>query len=99
MKFIVTEKNPHQGVILTITDTDIIGKKFEEGKKQLDLASKFYAGEEKDLDYVKTRLEDAYIVHLTGKNAVSFGIEIGLVDKHKVITVSGIPHAEVLVER
>ena len=99
MKFIVAEKNMHQGAILTITDKEIIGKKFEEGKKQLDLANKFYSGEEKDTEYIKVRLEDAYVMHLTGKKAVAFGIKMGLVDKKRIITISGIPHAEVLIER
>lgn len=99
MKFIVAEKNLHQGAILTVTDKDILGKKYEEGKKQLDLANKFYSGEEKDTEYIKVRMEDAYVIHLTGKKAVAFGIEMGLVDKKRIITIAGIPHAEVLIEK
>ena len=39
---IVNTKTTPEGLILIVTDSDIINQKFEEGKKQLDLTNKFY---------------------------------------------------------
>jgi len=71
MTFIVTEKDTANGLLLVITDKDLIGKKFEEGKKQLDLSNKFYQGEEKSKEEVKELIKCAYILHLTGEKILN----------------------------
>ena len=74
---------------------ELFGKDFEEGNKQLDLTSKFYQGEEKSEEEVKTLINDAHILHLTGKEAVALGKELNLVEK--VVVIDNVPHAEVLL--
>ncbi len=96
MKFIVSEKNTANGLILVITDQDILGKLFTEENKQLDLTKEFYKGKEMDAEEIKKNIKKAYVIHLTGKNAVNLGKELGLVEK--MITIKNIPHAEVLLE-
>ena len=92
---IVNTKTTPEGLILIVTDSDIINQKFEEGKKQLDLTSKFYQGEEKSKEEIKELINDAHILHLTGKEAVALGKELNLVEN--IITIKDIPHAEVLL--
>ena len=92
---IVNTKTTPEGLILILTDSDILGKKFEEGNKQLDLTNKFYQGEEKSKEEIKELITDAHIHHLTGKEAVALGKELNLVEK--VIVIDNIPHAEVLL--
>lgn len=99
MKFIVSEKNTENGTILVVTDAEILGKVHLEGKKQLDLSKRFYQGEEKSPVEVEEMVERAYILHLTGKNAVELGIQLGIVDKNKILVIKGIPHAEAVVVR
>ena len=84
--------------VLIVTDSDIIGKKFEEGNKQLDLTSEFYGGEEKNKDEVKRLVPTFRHLHLTGKESVAIGIELDLIDPSRILYVSEIPHAEVVVE-
>ena len=97
MSFIVTTKNAPDGLILIITDKDIVGKVFEEGNKQLDLTSKFYSGTEKSIEEVRELISNAYILHLTGKDSVALGVELNLVEKERIIWINDIPHAEVLI--
>jgi len=92
---IVNTKKTPEGLILIVTDSNIINQKFEESKKQLDLTSKFYQGEEKSKEEIKELINDAHILHLTGKEAVALGKELNLVEN--VITISNIPHAEILL--
>jgi hypothetical protein len=96
MAFIVSEKNTENGLLLVITDSELVGKIFEEGKKQLDLSKGFYQGEEKHVEEIKELVKKAYILHLTGKNSVELGKSLGLVER--VIVIDNIPHAEVLAE-
>ncbi len=98
MNFIVSQKQNENALLLVVTDTDILGKKFEEGKVQLDLTKKFYQGEEKNKEEVEKLIKEAKYIHLTGKEAVAIGVEMKLVDNEKILYVQGVPHAEVLVE-
>ena len=90
----------HQGNnILCVTDSDILGKKYVEGKKQIDLTSDFYSGKEKNKEEVKELTKKAYVIHFTGKKSVAIGIEMDLVKSGHILTIKGIPHAEVVVEK
>ena len=95
MNFIVAQKNGPNGIVLVITDKDIVGKVFAEGKRQLDLSQKFYRGEEKNEPEVKMLMKAAYVIHFTGKASVALGINSDLIDGRKVLLVQGVPHAEV----
>ncbi len=81
-----------------MTDEDILGKVFEEGKLQLDLGNKFYQGDKKTKEEVKKIIVTARHVHLTGKVAVAIGVEMDLVNPEKILFIQKIPHAEVMVE-
>ena len=94
---IVAEKQGPHGLLLVITDSDIIGKTFEEGKLQLDLTQSFYQGEEKNKEEIKEILKKARDLHFTGKESVALGVELDLVDSDKILYVDGVPHAEVVM--
>tara|TARA_Y100000310_G_scaffold4494_1_gene5409 strand:+ start:215 stop:514 length:300 start_codon:yes stop_codon:yes gene_type:complete len=97
MVLIVSEKEGPNGLLLVITDKDILGKRFTEGKIQLDLTSNFYKGEEKEKEEVKEELEKARDIHLTGKEAVALGVELDLINNENILWVQGIPHAESVI--
>lgn len=93
--FIVAEKESTQGLLLIITDEDILGKKFEKGKKQLDLAAKFYRGEKKNKEEVKKLIPKARHLHLTGKHIVAMAIEMNVVNPKYILWIKNVPHAQV----
>lgn len=97
--FIVTKKESKDGNILVVTDKDIIGKCYTEENKQLDLTSKFYEGEEMNEEQVIELIDKYYILHLTGDYSVDIGIKLRLVDEDKIIIISGIKHAECLIDK
>ncbi len=97
-KFIVSVKRSEHGSLVVVTDIEIIGRKFEEGKLQLDLTKDFYKGDEKNIIEVEKDLLYARHVHFTGEKSVSLGIKLGLIDKNKVLLVNKIPHAQAVVE-
>ena len=95
--FTISEKQGPNGLLLVISDSDIIGKKFEEGNKQLDLTVDFYSGEEMEKEGVLELLKKARDIHATGKHSVGLLVEKDLVNVNKILYVDNVPHAEVVV--
>ena len=89
------KKGPH-GALAIITDSEIVGKIYSEGKLQLDFTKEFYAGEEKTAEEVKKIIGESQHLHLSGEKSVALGLELNLVDKERILWVKGVPHAEVV---
>ena len=96
---IVKIHKSQNGKVVAICDSDILGKKFEEGDKQLDLTSSFYQGKEKSVDEIIEIFKSAYIINLVGKNSVQLGIQAKIIDPKHVIEINGIPHAQGVMVR
>lgn len=97
MKFIAAEKPGPHGLLLVVTDKNILGKLFEEKRLQLDLRKEFYQGEERTKEQVKALCPRARDIHFTGKAAVAIGIELNLVEANRILWVQKVPHAEVVI--
>lgn len=98
MNFVVAEKQGAHGILLVVTDKELIGKHFEEGNVQLDLRSVYYKGEEMSAEDVKTLIREVRDVVFTGKAAVALGIEMDLIDPKNILYVQNVPHAQVALE-
>ncbi|HLC97313.1 MAG TPA: DUF424 family protein [Candidatus Nanoarchaeia archaeon] len=98
MTFIVAKKETPRGLLLAVTDKAVFGKVFTQGNVQLDLAKSFYQGVEMEKEEVQKLLAEARYLHLTGKEAVQLGVELGLVDEQSVLYVQKVPHAEGVME-
>ena len=93
---IVKVHEANDNIIISVIDTEMLGKKFIEKKLQLDLTSDFYNGEEKNEEEITKLVQCAYLLHLVGQSSVNLGIKMGWIDKSKVLKISNVPHAEVL---
>lgn len=98
MEFVVVQKNSEHGMLLIVTDSSLISKKFEENNLQLDLTKPFYNGIKSSKSEVKRLMGPARHIHLTGNEAVEMGVEAGVIDIKKVIIIKGIPHAEAIID-
>ena len=94
---IVKVHKRQEKTVVAVCDTDLLGKKFEEGPLQLDLTSDFYAGTEMDKKAASDLIRNADIVNLVGEQSVKLGIEEGLVEKGRILKIDGIPHAEAVI--
>jgi len=83
--------------IIAIADENIIGKYFEEGKKQIKVDEKFYKGEiysEKQArEILKKLAEDYCSFNIVGKKSVKIAISLGIIDKENVLYIQKIPIA------
>lgn len=92
-------KTPDGRLVLAICDSEIIGKKFVQGKMQIDLGSDFYKGDEMDEEKTAGLIKFAYIINMAGEKAVNIGIKGGIVEKKGVIKICNVPHAESVIVR
>jgi len=85
-------------LVAAICDSELIGKKFEEGNKMLDVRESFYKGEEiqdetkaieKLIDLAK---EDATF-NIIGRKSVQCALRAGIIAESGVSSVQGIPFA------
>jgi len=87
--------------IVAICDSDLIGKKFEEGKFQLDVKDDFFRGEEASEEKIAEIIQDMSMEDATfniiGKNSTDIALKTGLISKEGIKEISGIPFALVLV--
>ncbi len=92
----------HKGyrVCVAVCDSDLIGKKFEDDLRQIDLTGTFFQGEEKSIEETRKILfnaksEDASF-NLVGNGAVGLARELGIVGG-EVMKIKGVPVALVLL--
>ncbi len=87
--------------IVAVCDSDLLGKKFEEGQFQLDVKESFYKGEEMDEKkaaevIIKMSGEDATF-NIVGEKSVKVAIGTGIISKDGINKIQGIPFAMVFV--
>ncbi len=83
------------GKLIAVCDEELLGKRYEEGNKELDLVrySDFYRGEREDEDVFAEELdpEDFYTVNAIGERATGVFIKKSIVKKDQIDSVQGIP--------
>jgi hypothetical protein len=90
--------------VVAICDKELLGKKFEDDKFQLDVKESFYKGKdgreanERELLEIISKLvrEDATF-NIVGKNSVSLALRIGLITEEGIKEIQGVPFSLVLI--
>ncbi len=82
-------------MLLTVCDSELIDKKFEEGEKQLDLTSDFYKGDERSDQEVCDLMRNAYIINLVGEKAVALALKEELIDEAHIKKIDNISYAQI----
>ena len=83
-------------LLIGACDEELIGKKFEDEKFQIDVTKDFYDGERISPEILKKYLEEATIANLVGEETIKAVLEMGLIDEECIIRIKGIPHAQMV---
>lgn len=83
--------------IIAVCDKDLLGKKFEDNNKQIDLTGDFYKGDIMDAIEVGDLIRNSDGINLVGEKAVALGLEEGVIDEKNILRVKGIPYAQALI--
>lgn len=81
--------------LVVICDRELLGKKFKEGKFQIEAKESFYSGREATIDECIQALRNATIANMLG-SIVDHAIEAGIIDKDNVLRIAGVPHAQLV---
>lgn len=86
--------------VIAICDKELLGKKFEEGKAQLDIKENFYKGEEVDeqsaIETIKKMTMEDATFNIVGEKSVNIALKTGIISKKEVGKIQEIPFALVL---
>jgi uncharacterized protein len=84
-------------IIVALCDTDLIGKTFSEGIRQIELRPNFFQGEEKNKQEVLEILNDMKkedaTFNIVGEESVECALEAGIIKKQGIIKIDGVPVA------
>jgi len=87
--------------VIAICDSELLGKKLEEGNTQIDLTGEFFNGDEKSesevLEIIKDEKTEDATFNIVGKKAIQLALKTGIVDKQGIKTIKGIPVALTLL--
>jgi len=87
--------------IIAICDSELLGKKFEEEKMQLDLTGEFFNGEDLSEEQVLAIIEDEKTedatFNIVGEKAIELALKAGIIKKEGIIRIQGVPIALTLL--
>jgi len=93
--------HPSYRNVIAICDSNIIGKTFEEGNKQIIVNPNFYQGEEKTekeiLEIIEKGTAEDFTFNIVGQESVKLALKCGLIKEEGITNIQGTPIALVLL--
>jgi len=87
--------------VVAICDSELLGKRFEQGKFQLDVKESFFGGneteEEKAIEIMKDMAKEDATFNIVGEQAVNAALKAGIIAEEGIGKISNIPFALVLL--
>jgi hypothetical protein len=87
--------------LVAVCDSELIGKRFEEGNVQLDLTGSFFRGDEfsreETIRIMERMARDDATFNIVGKDSVDAALEAGIIIEEGIAEIQGVPFALVLL--
>jgi len=83
-------------VLLAICDAEILGATLRDGEIVFKVREEFYKGFKTTVDEALDLIRQSTIVNMVGRNIVGKAVERGYVHPEAVLTISGVPHAQIV---
>lgn len=84
-------------VMLAACDSNLLGKRFEEGELHIEIKREFYHESFVTEKAFRNALKMATIINLVGENVIRIAVEEGIIDRDNIIRISSVPHAQAVV--
>ena len=78
-----------------VCDRELLGKKFKDGKLQIEVKESFYGGHEASVEKCIETLRNATIANLVG-SIVDCAVEAGIIDRCNVLKIKEVQHAQLV---
>jgi uncharacterized protein len=87
--------------IVAVCDSELIGKRFEEGKLQLDIKENFFSGEEMNeeetIKILEKMADEDATFNIIGEKSIEAALKAGVILEESVCYVQGIPFVLILL--
>jgi len=87
--------------VVAICDSELLGKRFEEGKFQLDVKESFFKGnetdEEKTIEIMKDLAKEDATFNIIGKQSTNAALKAGIIKQEGIGRIANIPFALILI--
>ena len=84
-------------IVIGLVDSELIGKTFEEGNRQININTKFFDGEEKSkeeiIEILKDLVKEDATFNIVGKESIQTAIDAGIINEESIIKIDNIPIA------
>jgi len=91
-------KTENKQILVAVCDKELLGKKFEECNKQLDLSSDFYDGDERSDKETSDIMRNSYMLNLVGEKTIKLALEDGLILPENIKKIADIPYANIILQ-
>ncbi|KYH40305.1 MAG: hypothetical protein AYL32_012420 [Candidatus Bathyarchaeota archaeon B26-2] len=82
--------------MLAICDAEILGATLRDGEIVFKVREEFYKGFKTTVDEALDLIRQSTIVNMVGRNIVKKAVERGYVHPEAILTISGVPHAQIV---
>jgi len=83
-------KNENSEVV-SLCDSNLIGKTFEEGKLRIEVSERFYKGEELSKEKILLILKNCSNANIVGKESIKLALDSSIIEKESIIKIKKIP--------
>ena len=87
--------------VVAICDSELLGKKFEEGIFQLDVKEDFYKGEKieetRAIEILQEMIKEDATFNIVGEKSTRAALKAGIISKESIRKIQGIPFALILI--
>jgi len=87
--------------VVALCDSDLVGKRFEEGKRQIEIKEHFFKGEEvtkeEAMRQMKFQLREDSTFNIVGEESTKAAVEAGIFNEEDIDSIDGVPFALKLI--
>jgi len=87
--------------VVAICDSELLGKKLEQGKFQLEIKESFFKGEEtneeKATELMRIMAQEDATFNIVGEKSVNTALKAGIVAEQGIRRIQGVPFALILL--
>lgn len=87
--------------VIAICDSNLLGKTFEEGRRQIKINGHFFGGEEKTekqvLELIEKGSAEDYTFNIVGEESIKTALKSGIIKQEGITKIRGVPIALVLL--
>lgn len=91
MLFSVRVTNHQNNIMLSICDSDLLGKKITDDKITMNISKSYYCDRFVEKEEAEILLKKSSSINMVGKETVSLSISLGIGSSEGVKEISGIP--------